>query len=264
MGERSQLGQGDLMRLLCPDGFTPQRSASNTSHLQSVSDQAPDNESGDKSPRGPVTCRRQKSFNKCRMLSQTNEYIDELSIIGYTEEPDLQSIFESLGIFFVHRRCATWSDGVVQHGKFKIDLNCFICYVTKYLGLQNIGPVILQSTSRKCSYCNHFGASLACNADVCSKYYHFPCATAAGAFQDSKAVTNYCVQHLIQVPIVCECKLLIFKCFFCDFKINFFAAAVCYTCKMHGDIANLMFCSSCGEHYHGICVGLAQTPGKIY
>lgn len=29
-----------------------------------------------------------------------------------------------------------------------------------------------------------------------------------------------------------------------------------------GDIANLMYCSSCGEHYHGTCVGLAQLPGK--
>lgn len=39
-------------------------------------------------------------------------------------------------------------------------------------------------------------------------------------------------------------------------------ASVCYTCKILGDVANLMYCSSCGEHYHGTCVGLAQLPGK--
>lgn len=42
----------------------------------------------------------------------------------------------------------------------------------------------------------------------------------------------------------------------------FFSAAICYTCKSVGDIANLMYCSSCGTHYHGSCVGLAQLPGE--
>lgn len=42
---------------------------------------------------------------------------------------------------------------------------------------------------------------------------------------------------------------------------NIFLASVCYTCKNLGDIANLMFCSTCGTHYHGTCVGLAQMPG---
>lgn len=40
--------------------------------------------------------------------------------------------------------------------------------------------------------------------------------------------------------------------------------SVCFTCKNLGDIANLMYCSVCGEHYHGTCVGLAQMPGEFY
>jgi len=61
------LGQGELLRLTCPPGFTPEkptnRDETATDHLVNVA--------GDKSPRatGPgiaVTCRRQKSLAKCR------------------------------------------------------------------------------------------------------------------------------------------------------------------------------------------------------
>lgn len=72
LGERSQLGQGELLRLSCPPGFTPEKSvnrdettAAEIHHFVDVA--------GDKSPRaagtGPgaaVTCRRQKSLAKCR------------------------------------------------------------------------------------------------------------------------------------------------------------------------------------------------------
>lgn len=68
MGERSQLGQGELLRFTCPEGFTPEKSANRdetTDHLVDIS-------TGDKSPRtagpGAVTCRRQKSLAKCRYL----------------------------------------------------------------------------------------------------------------------------------------------------------------------------------------------------
>ncbi|KAF5271825.1 hypothetical protein FQR65_LT05056 [Abscondita terminalis] len=227
LGERSQLGQRDLLRLSCPEGFIPQRVVSHPLLLQSVIGQMPEREVGDKSPRGPVTCRRQKSFNKCRHPSVTNEYIDELSIIGYLEEPDVQTIFDTSGYFYVHRNCASWSNGVI---------------IFDNSGLENVGTVVLHSISKKCSYCLHFGASLVCKAAGCNKQFHFPCATASGAFQELKTVSTFCVDHLAKVPLVCE-------------------SSVCYTCKIHGDIANIMFCSSCGEHYHGTCVGLAQLPG---
>lgn len=69
LGERSQLGQGELLRLTCPPGFTPEkptnRDETGSDHLVNVA------VAGDKSPRatGPgiaVTCRRQKSLAKCR------------------------------------------------------------------------------------------------------------------------------------------------------------------------------------------------------
>lgn len=47
----------------------------------------------------------------------TNEYVDELSVIGYTEVPEVQGLFEQSGQFYVHRNCALWSSGVVKNGK---------------------------------------------------------------------------------------------------------------------------------------------------
>ena len=32
-------------------------------------------------------------------------------------------------------------------------------------------------------------------------------------------------------------------------------------CSGLGDVSNLMMCMSCGDHYHGSCVGIAQQPG---
>lgn len=104
-----------MLRLNCPEGFSPQKMASEQVTVSPM--QAPERESGDKSPRGPVTCRRQKSFNKCRHPSMTSEYVDELTIIGYNEVPDVSVLFEPSGQFYVHRNCALWSHGVSRAGK---------------------------------------------------------------------------------------------------------------------------------------------------
>lgn len=116
LGERSQLGQGDMLRLLCPEGFIPQR-LQNESESSNSASQTPERGEGDKSPRAPVTCRRQKSFNKCRHPSLTSEYVDELTIIGYIEEPHVSTLFDTTGYFYTHRSCAMWSNGVTRNGK---------------------------------------------------------------------------------------------------------------------------------------------------
>ncbi|VEN62754.1 unnamed protein product [Callosobruchus maculatus] len=232
LGERSQLGQGDMLRLNCPEGFNPQKSTPSASPTSdTTSKPTPDSSpvgGGDKSPRIPTfSCRRQKGFNKCRVPSTNNEHVDELTIIGYAEVPEVGALFEPNGQFYVHRRCAMWSHGVTR---------------TENSALQNVGPVVLECSTKKCSFCNHYGASLTCNMEGCSKIYHFPCATAAGAFQELVSLTTFCSSHLGQVALLCD-------------------ASVCNTCKTLGDIANLMFCSKCGAHYHGMCVGIAQLPG---
>lgn len=70
--------------------------------------------------------------------------------------------------------------------------------------LENVDQVVLDSSSKKCSFCNHFGASLVCKMDSCSKIFHFPCATASGAFQELSSLTTFCSQHLGQATLSCE------------------------------------------------------------
>lgn len=72
--------------------------------------------------------------------------------------------------------------------------------------LENVGPVVLESSSRKCSFCNHFGASVTCKMDGCAKVYHYPCATASGAFQELSSLTMFCNNHTGQATLQCECE----------------------------------------------------------
>lgn len=119
-----------MLRLICPEGFIPQRIITEPIETLQQSDQTPERDAGDKSPRGPVTCRRQKSFNKCRHPSMTSEYVDELTMIGYVEEPEVQTLFEPTGHFYVHRNCAAWSQGVSRTGK-----HCLCVYSKVLLSL---------------------------------------------------------------------------------------------------------------------------------
>lgn len=93
LSERSQLGQREMIRLSCPEGFTPRKT--NPSPGQSPSSVQC---GGDKSPRGSqaphqISHRRQKS----REGKSNGEVLDELSVVGYVEEPDVNLIFEPSG-----------------------------------------------------------------------------------------------------------------------------------------------------------------------
>lgn len=197
---------------------------------------------------GSVGFRRNKNFSRSRSFLPNNEHVDELSIIGHVEEPNVNVLFESNGYFYVHRNCALWSSGVTRagscasHGVFQA-LECGL--VAENQALENVGPIVLKSSSQKCSFCNHFGASLNCAASGCSRSFHFPCATASAAFQDLPTRQVFCNAHLGEAALCCE-------------------SALCNTCKTVGDVTNLMYCSSCGTHYHGSCVGLAQLPGECF
>jgi histone-lysine N-methyltransferase MLL3 len=93
------------------------------------------------------------------------------------------------GHFYVHQSCALWSSGVTR---------------TEDLVMENVGPAVLEASKRRCSYCNHFGATITCIVTSCARVLHFPCAAASGAFQDCKTVTMVCSQHLDQVPLLCK------------------------------------------------------------
>ncbi|KAJ8888073.1 hypothetical protein PR048_007560 [Dryococelus australis] len=73
--------------------------------------------------------------------------------------------------------------------------------------MDTVGEAVLQSSSRRCSYCGRFGASITCTVGTCQRCLHLPCAAASGAFQDCKTMTLVCMQHLDQVPLLSEYTL---------------------------------------------------------
>ncbi|XP_046742436.1 histone-lysine N-methyltransferase 2C-like isoform X3 [Diprion similis] len=228
LGERSQLGQGELLRLSCPEGFNLEKKVIKEEVSETLLDIS---STGDKSPRaggsGAVTCRRQKSLAKCRNPSLTNftEPVEELSIVGYADEPEIGTIFESTRHFYIHHSCALWSIS------------------NQELIAEIVSRAVVMGSSRRCAYCSHYGASIPCKVGSCNRYFHLPCAAASGCFQDIKTFTLFCSQHLGQVPLLSN------------------GDVSCMHCYGMGDVSNLVMCSICGRHYHGSCVGLALLPG---
>lgn len=155
--------------------------------------------------------------------------MDELEKIGYPEIVEFSSLIEN-GYYYIHRTCALWSMGITR------DLTTGT--------FDNVDEVVSQSLTRKCSYCNRYGANMACKMS-CPKYFHLPCVAASGGFQIIQNFTAFCKEHLGQVPLV----------------YNDIEDINCRVCSGLGDVSNLMICSICGDHYHGPCIGIAQMPG---
>lgn len=93
------------------------------------------------------------------------------------------------------------------------------------MALENVGPAMLQSLSKKCSFCGHYGASVTCNMESCSKIYHFPCATASGAFQELISLTTFCRNHLSHVALLCDCKYSLI--YAMKFEMTIFSFVIC-------------------------------------
>lgn len=77
LSERSQLGQGEFLKLSVPENFSPEKASNRQGTPESLVDGPV--AAGDKSPRassslGAVTCRRQKSLAKCRYELKNGRY----------------------------------------------------------------------------------------------------------------------------------------------------------------------------------------------
>lgn len=230
LGERSQLGQGEMLRMEAVEEESGNQGVS-TPTAEDKSDTM--SQDFEKSAAGLAagilaSNKRQKGVNKCKIPAANAEYVDELERIGHTELLEFSALVDS-GHYYVHRSCAIWSFGVQRESNGT---------------LTNVLSVITQALKAKCSYCSRYGASLVCKMS-CAKSFHFPCVAAAGGFQVIQSFTSFCKEHLGQVPLVCTDD------------IN------CRMCSGLGDVGNLMMCSRCGDHYHGSCKGIAQLPGKI-
>ena len=97
LSERSTLGQGDILRLKVSEkvDFTA---------LEKKRKLALEADGGDplsdKSPKGSLNAARRKGSRKVTSSGDQSEAIDELENIGYTEEPDMNLLFETSGSFY--------------------------------------------------------------------------------------------------------------------------------------------------------------------
>ncbi|KAH0627606.1 hypothetical protein JD844_003551, partial [Phrynosoma platyrhinos] len=96
----------------------------------------------------------------------------------------------------------------------------------------------------RCAYCKHLGATIKCCEEKCTQMYHYPCAAGAGTFQDFNNFSLLCPDHIDQAPQRSK------------------EEANCAVCDSPGDLLDQFFCTTCGQHYHGMCLDIQVTPIK--
>ncbi|XP_033151669.1 histone-lysine N-methyltransferase 2C [Drosophila mauritiana] len=150
----------------------------------------------------------------------------ELDKIG---QPDVVHPAEFLdeGFVYVHRMCIMWSLRKSQISD--ADAAYFATHFAEFL-------------EQKCNFCGRYGASINCKMN-CRQVHHWPCAAAAGCLLILESFTVFCTEHLSQVPVICS-----------DNNVE------CLSCSSLGDLSKLIMCSTCGDHFHSTCIGLANLP----
>uniref|UniRef100_A0A3Q1I1H7 Lysine (K)-specific methyltransferase 2Cb n=1 Tax=Acanthochromis polyacanthus TaxID=80966 RepID=A0A3Q1I1H7_9TELE len=220
-GGRSLLGQGDLQVF----SITSQLEAlfSRKGEGGSTSDSSDGDKTTQPKMAGETTSGQKEKKNCEEEPDPASRFWDELSHVGLPQDLNVQSLFES-GQCWAHQSCALWSDGVCE-GEGQ--------------SLLNVDRAIDSGSTKHCAYCKRLGASIKCCAEGCAQLYHYPCAGAAGTFQDIRSLSLLCPEHI---------ELAIHK------YVN------CALCDSPGDLLDQLFCTSCGLHYHGICLDMAVTP----
>ncbi|XP_070535365.1 histone-lysine N-methyltransferase 2C-like [Ptychodera flava] len=245
-GEKSLLGQGDLLRFDPSPGFNPFKKAvpKQRKHVEDSLEPHPNERSPKhwtwRRKRGPPkTTSRERSKSPRRsnphsvVIGENGKpplIVDELSTVGHPEEPDLSVVFEQTGHTTAHHCCAAWSEGVCQNENMQ---------------LINVDKAVLSGISQVCSYCKKHGATIVCRMVKCNKMYHYPCAASSGAFQEIKDMSLFCPDHLDQAEAIAE------------------EEANCVVCDSPGDMMEQLFCTSCGQHYHGSCLDPAVDVNPV-
>ncbi|XP_055021885.1 histone-lysine N-methyltransferase 2D, partial [Boleophthalmus pectinirostris] len=152
---------------------------------------------------------------------------DDLSSIGFSESSCLAALLDDSGGCWVHHWCAVWSEGVKQMENEK---------------LENVEKAVISGTQRLCDYCKKLGATIRCHAEGCSRFYHFPCSAASGSFQSMKHLALLCPQHIDKAEELAG------------------EESWCAVCDSAGELTDLLFCTSCGLHYHAACLEIGATP----
>ncbi|XP_032899967.1 histone-lysine N-methyltransferase 2C isoform X13 [Amblyraja radiata] len=233
-GERSSLGQGELKRFSPTPDFTVLRKSPSQAKQDSTNNSE---DSNDKSLKQCSTSQRQQKKSPSHTApatvpvapeEQICRFWDKLSQVGLPDDVDVQTLFEPSGHCWVHHCCAAWSSGVCQ----------------KEQVLVNVDKAVLSGNTEHCAYCKHLGATIKCSEVNCNQLYHYPCAAGAGTFQDIRTLTLLCPEHIDQAPERSK------------------EESNCAVCDSPGELLDQLFCTSCGQHYHGACLDIAVTPLK--
>ncbi|KAH8402177.1 hypothetical protein KR009_010389 [Drosophila setifemur] len=150
----------------------------------------------------------------------------ELDKIGQPEIAHPADFLDE-GFVYVHRMCVMWS--LRKSQITDSDAAYFAMHFAEFL-------------EQKCNFCGRYGASINCKMN-CRQVHHWPCAAAAGCLLILESFTVFCTEHLSQVPLICN-----------DNNVE------CLSCSSLGDLSKLIMCSTCGDHFHSTCIGLANLP----
>ncbi|XP_046702337.1 histone-lysine N-methyltransferase 2C isoform X2 [Silurus meridionalis] len=248
-GERSVLGQGELKLFGPTPGYVPlhirnrRGSSEKDDDYHDEDDDHDFNDDNDnaRSPgqrgRGPKKISSPDSgLHSSSAPGSTDPFSeepvhklwDELGQLGLPHDINVQSLFDPTGQCCAHLWCAAWSEGVWRGEGGQAQL-----YVDK---------AIDSGSTEYCAYCKRLGASIKCCEEGCSRSYHFPCAAAAGTFQGIRTYTLLCPDHIQRALVRCKDDV---KCLLCD---------------RPGDLHDQLFCTTCGQHYHGVCLDMVVTP----
>ncbi|XP_075406308.1 histone-lysine N-methyltransferase 2C isoform X2 [Tenrec ecaudatus] len=240
-GEKSSLGQGDLKQFRVTPGFILPRKNhpsikkaiddNGNGTCEKIQNSAPRKQRGQRKERSP-----QQSVRSCVSVStqtatddQAGKLWDELSLVGLPDAIDVQALFDSAGTCWAHRRCVEWSLGSCQ---------------IEEPSLVNVDKAVVSGSTERCAFCKHLGATIKCCEEKCAQIYHYPCAAGAGTFQDFSHFSLLCPEHIDQAPERSK------------------EDANCAVCDSPGDLLDQFFCTTCGQHYHGMCLDIAVTPLK--
>ncbi|GAB1600281.1 hypothetical protein Ahia01_000305800, partial [Argonauta hians] len=233
-GENSLLGQGVLSKYDPTPGFNPfkrilQRARRTSSEMDEKGNDKNPKHLTWRRPRGPSRPARERSKSPRRPNPHSIHdedgrpmaIVDELSLIGHSEDVDVHQVYEITGHVWGHQSCACWSEGVT---------------VRDDDSLQFVDRAVFAGLTQKCSYCNRYGATITCGIPRCTKKYHYPCAASSGCFQDIKGPSLLCPDHIDQAETIAGQQVL------------------CITCGKWSGNCSLLFCTTCGDHYHGHCL----------
>ncbi|KAG0715218.1 Histone-lysine N-methyltransferase 2C [Chionoecetes opilio] len=221
LGEQSQLGQGDLVRHDPTPGYVlPEKIASPSESSSQESLLL------SRKLKATQASLKEKGKSPRKQVGELlPDPVSEISLVGHSDLPNIPQLFESSGHCYVHYMCALWSSSVE---------------LTNDDTITHVDRAVVGGASQRCAQCKKFGATLQCKAPGCPMHYHFPCAMGAGALMDLKSVALVCPAHTDKSRDIVD--------------------VACTVCENLSPESSLLFCCSCGNHYHGLCLKPVISP----